>query len=56
VPAKKITLLPFEVARQQRDASFVYIISIIRFAVTQEAPELRIFGTNQDLFFNQGYV
>jgi hypothetical protein len=41
-------------ARQQRDASF-FIMSIIRFAVTQETPELRIFCKNQDLFFIRGY-
>jgi hypothetical protein len=57
VPAKKSqfchlgsTLL----ARQQRDASFFYIMSIIMFAVTQETPALRIFGKNQELFLYSG--
>jgi hypothetical protein len=51
VPAKKSQIAIWGstlLARQQREAIFFYIMSIIRFVVTQETSALRIFGKNQD--------
>jgi hypothetical protein len=52
VPAKKSQFCDLGstlLAREQRDTRF-FLYKKIRFAVTQETPELRIFGKNQDLF------